>query len=221
MNGMQILALVVFSETWPMHTAIDFIIKNKEWLFSGIGVFVISGTGWLIRRVLYPATSHSAVSSKPQNTKKSDYSGPVEVQGIPPEWQGIRPANSKYISMTEKRDSVPLGLQSFSFEYGVDGHAAPLTLRNKSVRAEIGFTCRIVNPYKALFAANDYALNLLSPKFLTLARNVLEANSLSDLRAKRVEIGEEIKNALSQHFEELGVRLESVTIGAVERIEQT
>ena len=31
---------------------IDWIIDNKEWIFSGFGVFVVSGFVWLIRYVL-------------------------------------------------------------------------------------------------------------------------------------------------------------------------
>jgi len=121
--------------------------------------------------------------------------------------------------MTETRDSIPLGLQSFSFEYGPQGHAKTLTLKGAMVRAEIQFTCRISNPYKALFGANEYALNVLPPRFLSQARSILESYSLTKLRASRQEVSRDIMAKLSPQFEELGVQLESVTIGALDQIE--
>lgn len=92
-------------------------------------------------------------------------------------------------------------------------------LRNKIVRAEISFTCQIVNPYKAVYAANEYALNVLPPKFLIQARSILEAHSLSDLRNNREQVSSEIMESLSAQFERLGVRLESVTLGSLTRID--
>jgi len=134
-------------------------------------------------------------------------------------WHGVLPENSKYEFVTETRDSIPAGLQSFSFEYGPHGHAYPLTLKGAFVRAEIQFTCRVTNPYKAMFAANEYALNVLPPKFLTRARAILEQHSLTKLRASRQEVAHEIVAQLSPQFEELGFSLESVTIGAVDKLE--
>ena len=121
--------------------------------------------------------------------------------------------------MTETSDSIPLGLQSFSFEYGPQGHAKPLTLKGAFVCAKIQFTCRISNPYKAMFGANEYALNVLPPQFLSQARSILEIYSFTKLRASRQEVSHEIMAKLSPQFEELGVQLESVTIGALDKIE--
>jgi len=99
-----------------------------------------------------------------------------------------------------------------------EGHANPLILKSKIVRAEIQFKCRITNVVIAGFAANDFALNILQPKFLIEARNILERYSISKLRANREEVSREIVSALSPEFEALGVQLESVSLGALERI---
>jgi SPFH domain / Band 7 family len=204
-----------------MRVAIDYIVKNKEWIFSGIGVFGISAVLWICRLFFQPWRRKRAENTSKSELSHKKTSGPTDIDGIPQEWQGVSPTQSKYKFVTEKRDSVPLGLQSFSFEYAFDGHAAPLTLKNMTVRAEIGFTCKITNPYKALFASNDYALNILPPRFLTEARALLEANSLSNLRARRSEVSHEILSALNPQFEKLGVQLESVTIGALERVDRS
>jgi len=156
-----------------MRQIIDYILKNKEWIFSGIGVL-----------------------------------------------QGIVPPQSRYKFVTETSDSIPLGLQSFSFEYGPQGHAKALTLKGAIVRAEIQFTCQITNPYKAMFGANEYALNILPPRFLSQARGILERFPLTRLRAGRQEIAQDIMAQLLPQFEELGVRLESVTIGSLDQIER-
>jgi hypothetical protein len=139
-------------------------------------------------------------------------------EGVPKEWQAIIPRRTKYRIVTEKRDSFPGGVQSFLFEYGPEGHAKPLILKNAIVQAEVGFTCQIVNPYKAMFSANQYALNVLQPRFLVQARNTLEAYSLSELRERRLEASLAIVVTMAPQFEELGFRLESVTTGAIEQV---
>ncbi|KAA6336469.1 hypothetical protein EZS27_015378 [termite gut metagenome] len=52
---------------------IEWIIKNKEWIFSGIGILFISGIGWLLKRIFCKKKK-----SKPERTinlqgKKSVY----------------------------------------------------------------------------------------------------------------------------------------------------
>jgi len=203
-----------------MQPIIDWIINNKEWIFSGIGIFALSGAVWLIRHLVFQNSprndGESAGKSKEQ---RGGLNGAPNV--IPEHWQGILPPQSRYKFKSEIRDSIPLGLQSFSLEYGPQGHANALILKGQIVRAEIQFTCRIVNPYKALFGANEYALNVLPPRFLLQARSILENYSLAELRVKRQKVSRDIMAKLSLQFEELGVRLESVTIGALEQLTQT
>ena len=40
------------TDTSSIDMLMDYILKNKEWIFSGIGVFVVSGVVWLCRHLL-------------------------------------------------------------------------------------------------------------------------------------------------------------------------
>jgi hypothetical protein len=212
-----------------MRRLIEYILINKQWLFSGLGVFTLSGAFALIRRFFRRRVAQTdgeqlgvhlgEVRHGHQALRSSGGKGEDGAEGVVPrEWQGIRPHPSKYKFVSKTTTEIPLGLQSFSFEYGPQGHAEALILRGGAVRAEIEFTCRIDNPYKALFSANEYALNVLPPRFLLQARNTLEAYSLRKLRESRLEASRAIVATMAPQFQELGVRLESVTIGALERV---
>lgn len=198
---------------------LDYILKNKQWIFDGIGVFFLGGFVWLIRRLFFRHSPNvreeTAEPSRSPNLHKSG--DPLDIS-VPQEWQAILPPETRYGFKSEKRTAIPLGLQSFSFEYAPRGHASPLILKSRTVRAEIEFKCRITNVVKACYAANDFALNVLQPKFLIEARRILEAYSLSKLRASREEVSRKILIALSPEFEQHGVHLESVSLGALERI---
>jgi SPFH domain / Band 7 family len=208
------------------------IVANKEWFLSGIGVTVpLVIVGWWLQQRSSSASQsqHGSRNSvnvqvgKPhQSTTSTDQDGASSgaPNVVPEKWQGIVPPQSRYDFVTESTDSIPVGLQSFSFEYGPQGHAKALTLKGAIVRADIQFTCRIVNPYKAIYGANEYALNVLKPRFLSHARDILERLSLTRLRAGRQEVARDIVSQLSPQFKELGVRLESVTIGALDQIEK-
>lgn len=171
---------------------------------------------WFFRRLLFSNSPRTDGESGSQLRESNSVPNVV-----PENWQGIIPPQSRYEFFTEYTDSIPLGLQSFSFEYSPQGHAKALTLKGGTiVCAEIQFTCRISNPYKATYGANENALNVLQPKFLVQARGILEKFSLTKLRAGRQEVARDIVAQLSPQFEELGVRLESVTIGALDQIER-
>lgn len=179
-----------------MNAIIEYINNNKEWLFSGIGVFMLTGCIWFFRKFITLSPANRVIGSKNKSQRNliSNNSTPKELV------------------------SIPLGLQSFSFIYGPQGHAKTLTLKGARVSAEIQLTCQIINPYKAMFGANDYALNVLLPRFLLEARGLLELNSLTKLRENRIEVSKNIMSKLSPQFDKLGVRLDSVTIGAIEKI---
>jgi len=206
--------LVTQSACSPMQPALDYILRNKEWIFSGIGVLAVSAVFWLLRRLL------TRKSQPTTQTDKKLGSSTAATGSVPPHWYGVMPPQSKYEFVPETATSIPLGLQSFSFEYGPHGHAHPLTLKGSMVRMDIQFTCRVTSPYKAVFAAGEYALNILKPKFLTLARTILEQHSLARLRSSRLEVAKEIVAELGLQFEDLGFRLESVTIGAIDKLNQ-
>lgn len=73
-------------------------------------------------------------------------------------------------------------MQTLSFEYGPRGYAKPLSLKGSKATTEIQMDCQIKNVYKATFEGGGYALNFLHPRFLVVARNVLERYSLIQLR---------------------------------------
>lgn len=41
-----------------MQPIIDYILRNKEWIFSGIGVVALSGMIWFIRLLLFSNSPH-------------------------------------------------------------------------------------------------------------------------------------------------------------------
>ena len=49
-----------------MEPIIDYILNNKEWIFSGIGIFVLSGIFWFVRRLLFLNSPRIDVASKDQ-----------------------------------------------------------------------------------------------------------------------------------------------------------
>jgi hypothetical protein len=211
---------------------LEYLRKNKEWLFSGCGVSAALLCFAVIRWTFVRRASEAAAVSPGVSLRDgSEGNDAVGIKGsrgavggdsedsVPREWQAIMPRRSKYQFVSETTKNIPLGLQSFSFEYGPQGHAKPLVLQDAVVQAEIEFTCRIDNPYLATFRANDYALNVLPPQFLIRARGILESYSLSSLWGNRSEASRAVVAMMAPRFQELGVRLESVTIGALERIE--
>ena len=179
-----------------MQPMIDYIINNKDWIFSGIGIFALSSLIWLIRHLMFQnSPRNDGESSSKSKERRDELTGAPNV--VPEHWQGILPPQSRYKFKSEHRHSIPLGLQSFSLEYGPQGHANALILKGQVVRAKIQFTCRIVNPEKALFGANEYALNVLPPRFLLEARSILEEYSLVELREERHKVSRDIIANLS------------------------
>jgi SPFH domain / Band 7 family len=196
----------------------NWVIANRDWLFSGVGVVGLLGllrlAVWLPRRMNQRACAPPDPATSAHEAGRS--SGPPST--VTDHWQGIRPPNSRFKTVTESVDSIPGGLQLVSLEFGPQGHANSLTLKDAIVRAEIQFTCCIEDAYKVMFGANEYALNVLPPRFLVHARNILEGLTLARLRSRRLQVAREIVAQLSPMFEELGVRLESVTIGAIDEL---
>lgn len=222
--------LVAHSGVGPesMQGILSYLQDNREWIFSGVGVFALSGLLFLLRPALVCALSTRDRQTARREPKSQDPRGTVH-QGVKQDerrssgssgaakhWQGVVPPESRYLFATRTATGLPAGLQSFSFEYADRGHAYPLRLRGASVRAEIQFSCNIGNPYAALFGAGEYALNILQPRFLSEARGVLEQYSVEEVRRRRRAVAEEICAQVSPLFKELGFSLESVTIGTLE-----
>jgi hypothetical protein len=54
-----------------MQPIIDYILKNKEWIFSGVGIFALSGMYLVFRRLLFWNTSRTD-SHTPERLARSD-----------------------------------------------------------------------------------------------------------------------------------------------------
>jgi hypothetical protein len=198
----------------------EWIIDNKEWLFSGAGIVALAALWRLVfrRKVREATIARPAVVGTSAAFTEPTASPP---EPVPPHWQGIAPDDSRYALETVTSDSIPLGKQTFAFEYGRKGHAKPLVIGGKEYDALVQFTCHITNPYLALYQANTYALNVLQPKFLTATRTALERAGVSKIRRDSALVEKSIVEALSADFAELGVQLDQVVIGAVLRSEKS
>jgi hypothetical protein len=162
----------------------NWMMANRSWMFSGVGVAALVGilrlAGWWLRRLRQRrGEPRDSTISAGEGGGSSGASS-----AVPDHWQGILPPRSRYRIVQETAGSIPGGLQLVSLEYGPHGHANALTLKDAIVRAEIQFTCRIDDPYKAMFAANQYGLNVLEPRFLVHARHVLEGLPPDGLRLR-------------------------------------
>ena len=191
------------SEIWNV------IVENREWLFSGLGI-VLLGLFFSVFRQTDKA------SSKTSNSKEGNKAAQIETSS--PYWHGITPDKSKYALTSEKQSSLPVSVQTFSFEFAPRGHAKPLSFQGKQASLTIQMDCRIVNPIKAIYEGGDYALNFLQPRFLTRAREVLEKKSLTTLRNNREIIATEILKNAEKEFLEHGVELQNVRIDSIEII---
>ncbi len=195
-----------------------YVVDNKQWIFSGVGVLVLTGAAALLRRLFF-LPKQPAVHPGPTAPTNSNRAARNDHRAVPTHWQGIIPDRSNYEIVTDLSDSISLERQTFSFEYGLSGHAKPLSLQGRTpVQANLQFTCHIVNPYKAAFGANEYALNILQPRFLTAAREILERYSLTELRSSRDRVAIEILNKVLAGFDEFGVCLDGVSIGSLEKL---
>jgi len=57
----------------------EYIINNKEWIFSGIGVFMISGALWFFRKLLF---SHLPITGRKGSAHYASSISPVLTQAF-------------------------------------------------------------------------------------------------------------------------------------------
>jgi hypothetical protein len=188
---------------------IDYISRNKEWIFSGIGIFAITGVLWFFRKLFF---QRSTVDPERKTSKRDSKHPPSN------HWEAIRPPNSKYKTVSKMVDSMPAGIQTIALEYSTDGHAHPLNLKGTIARAEIVFECQVNNPMKAITVGNEYAMNFLPAQFLVEARTTLEKYTLKKIQDNRSSIASEISDKLKTHFDKYGFTLIRVGIGAISKI---
>jgi hypothetical protein len=198
------------SEVWA------WVLQNREWLFSGIGVLFISV---LFSVFQFRGQSKGRNEQSVQKRESVNQSSPARDE-IPQKdyWAGIAPENSKYASVESISNSIPIGIQSFTFEYSPNGHAREIQLHGARASVHIQFTCQIKNPMKAISLGNDYALNFLCPRFLVIARGVLESGTVSSLRENREEFSSRILDRARSEFETYGIDLLSVTLGDIRKL---
>lgn len=189
---------------------------NKEWLFSGIGVLLLSGVVSVFRsretKIVKEIQIVSAKDSDAWPVAKSDSLAQKDY------WMGISPAKTKYVQVAEISDSIPIGIQTFDFEFSPNGHAHELQMRGSIACAHIQFTCQIKNIMKTMASGNDYALNFLCPRFMVIARGILEATTISSLRDRREEFASRILEAAQKEFVSYGIELRSVSLGDIKKL---
>lgn len=192
-----------------IQTLIDYINRNKEWIFSGIGIFAITGVLWVFRKLFF----QKSILDTERKSSKRDIKCPPSNH-----WEAIRPPNSKYKTVSKKVNSMPGGIQTIALEYSTDGHAHPLNLKGTLARAEIVFECQVNNIFKAITVGNEYAMNFLPAQFLVEARTTLEKFTLKKIQENRSSIALEISDKLKTHFDKYGFTLLRVGIGAISKI---
>lgn len=175
---------------------LNWLSENKQWVFSGIGVLVLSGLGSVIR-LAFRGRSRSGARAEAER----------------PQASVSKAANS---TMT---DSIPLTTQTLNLMFDARGNAPPLTMKDgKKARAEVHLAWKVVNPYLFCFSAKDHPFDVLVPLLLARTRENLEGLKLDDPRAQRREAETHIKEMLVNDFKKRGIEIESILFGAVEEL---
>jgi len=180
-----------------MQPTIEFILKNKEWLFSGIGVFVLSGVALLLRHLLFPMKHGSDATQIRDNGKQETHSQ----------------------KKVEYRDYINVK-ETYELPFDDGYKTKPLILADGTVcRMDTQLVMEVSNATKAFDTwKEDHPLNLLSPVISSRVHQLLEASTFAEVRARRKEFEEELLTELQSDFGKRGFKLESFIIGAVEPI---
>ena len=114
-------------------------------------------------------------------------------------------------------DEIPLTTQTLNLSFDDHGGVQALTMSDgKRVRAEVHLAWRVINPYLFCFSSKDHPFDVLVP--LLLSRGFMEGLTLDDVRARRREAEHRVTQELGLEFEKRGIKLESITIGAMEKV---
>ena len=173
--------------------ALRWLTANKEWLFSGVGVFVLGAFGALLRR---------------RSTRLPDPSARQSAAPGRADSQDTRP---------KRTDSIPTTSQTCSVVIGQHRDFPPLVLQGEILAwAEISIDWRVTNPFKFFTHAHDeHPVDALVQKAIGHLRVLLEEHNLSDARRLRPEIALKAKAKMAPLFDERGIVLEAIDIGAV------
>lgn len=172
---------------------LGWLTANKEWMFSGIGVTTLVAVWDLFRR----RENRLPISSTHEPTAP-DRTGS----------QDARPELTDSIPITTQTSSVVLG-QHFDFP--------PLVLQGEILAcAEISIDWRVTNPFKFIMHAHDeHPVDALMQKSVGQLRLLIEDHNLSDVRRLRPDIAQKAKEKMAPLFEERGIVLEAINVGAV------
>lgn len=170
-----------------MQPIIDYILKNKEWIFSGIGIFALSGMIWFLRRLLF--------SNSPRTDGESGSHTTVSL---------ARPERMKRESDIEAQDNV-----GHRFEF-LDGVIAYARLRGS-------YTIEDAKLFFSSFKSNDECIKSFAPLIHARACYLLEKYPFAEAKLHRREVEIKLKEELQEEFAKRGIRLDGITIGSLVR----
>jgi regulator of protease activity HflC (stomatin/prohibitin superfamily) len=193
---------------------LKWISENKQWLLSGLGVVIITAVLSIVRRWILAGFSI---------VRRWILSG-----------RGQRPSPATPISEAtvgrpsvghnegELTDEIPLTTQTLNLSFGDHRGAHALTMSDgQRVRAEVHLAWRVINPYRFLFSSKDHPFDVLVPLLLSRLRGFMEGLTFDHARARRREAEDRVTQDLGLEFDKRGIKLESVTIGAMEKVART
>ena len=178
---------------------LKWISENKQWVFSGVGVFLIAAVASMV---------HSILSGRGQRPSRATPKSKATVG---------RPAAGH--SEGELTDKIPLTTQTLNLSFDDHGGVHALTMSDgKRVRAEVHLAWRVINSYLFCFSSKDHPFDVLVPLLLARLRGFMEGLTLDSARDRRREAEHRITQELGLEFEKRGIKLESITIGAMEKV---
>jgi len=181
---------------------LKWISENKQWVFSGVGVFIVAAVASMVRWIL------SGRGQRPSRTTPTS------------EATVGRPAADH--SKGELTDEILLTTQTLNLSFDDHRGVYALTMSDgKRVCAEVHLAWRVINPYLFCFSSKDHPFDVLVPLLLSRLRGFMEGLTLDDARARRCEVEHRITQELGLEFEKRGIKLESITIGAMEKVNRT
>ena len=178
---------------------LKWISENKQWVFSGVGVFIIVAVASMVRWILYGRGHRPSRAT------------------LTSERTVGRPATDH--SEGELTDEIPLTTQTLNLSFDDHGSVPALTMSDGNrVRAEVHLAWRVINPYLFCFSSKEHPFDVLVPLLLSRLRGFIEELVLDDARARRREAENRVTEELRLEFKERGIKLESITIGAMEKV---
>ena len=178
---------------------LKWISENKQWVFSGVGVFIIAAVVSMVRWIL---------SGRRQRPSRATPTSEATVG---------RPTADH--SQRELTHVIPLTTQTLNLSFDDHGGVHALTMSDgRRVRAEVHLAWRVSNPSLFLFSSKDHPFDVLVPDLLSRLRGFMESFTLDDARVGRRQTEDRVKQELGIEFEKRGIKLESITIGAMENV---